>query len=452
MTGKILVVDPVATNRIVLKAKLSAAFYDVDSAATADQALGAAQADLPDLILMADRIDHAGTAALCAALRQSPRTQDVPVLVLSDAAPGPARAACLRTGADDLLDRTVGDGAIFARIRTLLRDAAARRDLADRLAPSVYEAAAQIPWDQKARGTIGWVSDRRSRALGYQAKLAAVFGTRATLLDPATILGRAPRALCPDLYVIEQDLDRHGSGLELLSDLSARRHSQAAGALVLVDAPEDIATAYDLGASGVHLGPVITEELAARMVALLRRKFQRDRLRAALDLGLAQAVEDPLTKLQNRRSAMEALAEMAATGRPSALMMIDIDHFKSVNDRLGHAAGDAALVAVARQLQHSFASAQILGRIGGEEFLVGLPGITAEAACGLADRARHAIAQLNIRLPDRAGTLSVTASLGVTMWTPDVSMDEALGRADAALYSAKRGGRNCVRLFEALPA
>ena len=235
MTGKILVVDPVATNRIVLKAKLSAAFYDVETAPTADQALGAVQTDLPDLIVMADRIDPGGTALLCATLRQHPEARDVPILVLSDAPPGATRAACLRAGADDLLDRAHGDTAVFARIRTLLRDAALRHDLADRLAPSVYEAAARIPWNHTPRGTIGWVSDRRSRALSYQARLANEVGTRATLLDTATILGRAPAALSPDLYVVEQDLGRHGSGLELLSDLSTRRHSREAGILVLAD-------------------------------------------------------------------------------------------------------------------------------------------------------------------------------------------------------------------------
>ena len=207
-----------------------------------------------------------------------------------------------------------------------------------------------------------------------------------------------------------------------------------------------------LGPTVGHVGPIVTEELAPRLAAVLRRKHQRDRLRAALDHGLAQAVEDPLTKLQNRRSAMEALAEIGASGRPTALLMIDIDHFKSVNDRLGHAAGDAALIAVARQLQLSLGGAQVLGRIGGEEFLAGLSGITSEAACDLANRARRAVAQLRIPVPGSTGLLGVTVSLGVTLWAPGVSMDEALARADAALYSAKRGGRDCVRLFETLHA
>ncbi len=453
MTGKILVVDPVATNRIVMKAKLSAAFYDAESVADTPKALTAAVADPPDLILLANRVPGEGSAAaLCAGLRAHTETADLPILVLTDAGAAADATACLRAGADDAIDRAAGDAALFARMRAMLREQDARRDLAGQLSTSAFSQAARIDWRGEAPGRIGWISQHRSRALALQARLSATRACRGTVLDPATLLGRAPMAVCPDIYIIDHDLGRHGSGLAWLSDLGTRPHSREAMALIAVAHTDDMAAAFDRGAAGVILGDIDADELAARLTAILRRKRQRDRLRAALEAGLAMAVQDPLTQLQNRRSAMDGLGTLSAGRRPAGLLMIDIDHFKAVNDRHGHATGDAVLIAVAQQLRRSLRSANVLSRMGGEEFLAAVPGATIEGAAALAEAVRANIAGLRITTDEAPDGIAVTISIGVAYWSPGVSMEHALAASDRALYAAKRGGRNRVHVAAPLPA
>ena len=443
MTGKILVVDPVATNRIVMKAKLSAAFYDAESVPGGEQALAAVRnAETPDLILIADRITGPGAPALCGRLRALPEISDLPLLILSEDASGRASTESLIAGADDVLDRASGDAALFARIRAMLSALAGRRQLEQRLAPSVFQAAARIDWHRDVpAGTIGWVGERPSQILNLRARMAT--GSRVQILNPATVLGRSA-GCAPDVIAVERDLGRFGSGLTLASDLRARPQGRDAAILIATEQPDDGAAAFDLGADAVLIGAVEPEALMARFSALVRRKHQRDRLREALDAGLAMAVEDPLTKLQNRRAAMESLGELSKKGCAAAIFMIDIDHFKSVNDRYGHAAGDAVLVAVARQLRESAPQAEVLGRIGGEEFLIAIPDLSPERACAIAERARQDIERLPIELPAAQGLLSVTISVGVAGWLNGVPVDRVLAAADAALYSAKRNGRNQV--------
>lgn len=445
MTGKILVVDPVATNRIVLKAKLSAHFYDAKSVADAAAALTAVRAETPDLIVIAERLSGHSADALCAALRAAPQTADLPVLILGNGVPDPGRAACLLAGADDVLDPSVPDAVLFARLRSLLHSANARRDLAARLSPSIYAEAAHINWQKERAGRIGWITTKRAAALGLQTRLTGLVPGRMNILDPTAVPGRVAGANDPELYVIDQNLGPHGSGLHLLGDLQARSHHQRAATLVILDEIDAGAAAFDLGASSVLTHPVTPEELAARIVATLRRKRQRDRLDAALDAGLAQAVRDPLTGLQNRRCAMDRLTALTATDQSTAVLMIDVDRFKSVNDAHGHAAGDAVLAAVAATLRESLSFAEILGRIGGEEFLAAFPVNCPSTARAAAERARRAMERAEIALPG-AQTIPVTISIGVALWDPGMKMDEVLARADGALYQAKSEGRNGVIL------
>lgn len=163
--------------------------------------------------------------------------------------------------------------------------------------------------------------------------------------------------------------------------------------------------------------------------------------------AMHMADTDALTGVASRRKTMAALDDMIAlaraSGEPLALAIFDIDHFKSVNDRHGHAAGDAVLVRVARAAREAVRPTDLVGRLGGEEFVVLLPGANAEQAAAISEQLRGAIAA------SADGVESgppVTASLGVA--TLEVERDAAalLGEADRALYRAKAAGRNAVRL------
>lgn len=155
---------------------------------------------------------------------------------------------------------------------------------------------------------------------------------------------------------------------------------------------------------------------------------------------------DPLTGLLNRRAFMDqtehAQRISRRTRQPLALALVDLDHFKRVNDRYGHAAGDTALEMVAELMRVEQREVDIIGRIGGEEFAITLPGATPEQAMRAADRLRVAIA--TIRLTDTGGAQLITMSAGITSLDADESCGKALARADAALYEAKRRGRDTV--------
>jgi diguanylate cyclase (GGDEF)-like protein len=157
---------------------------------------------------------------------------------------------------------------------------------------------------------------------------------------------------------------------------------------------------------------------------------------------IAQA--DSLTGALTRRAFIAELdrawARFARQNEPAAVLLVDIDHFKTVNDTLGHAAGDRVLAAVASCCSDNVRAGDAFGRIGGEEFAILLANVTSDEAVRTAERFRSAIASLKI---PSVPALSVTASIGVSSLSTDVaSMDAWLARADAAMYAAKRGGRN----------
>ena len=176
-------------------------------------------------------------------------------------------------------------------------------------------------------------------------------------------------------------------------------------------------------------------------VDITERKRMNDEL-------LMLATTDFLTGLPNRRDFMARLDDEQArlqrdVGRCAAVLMLDIDHFKRINDEHGHATGDAVLRHLAGLMRDSQRKIDIVGRVGGEEFALLLPGATTEAAAAFADRLRMRIAETPLQLDGRNYT--VTISVGIAaMCGDDASADVALIRADQALYRAKRGGRNRV--------
>ena len=181
----------------------------------------------------------------------------------------------------------------------------------------------------------------------------------------------------------------------------------------------------------------------------LRRAFARLVNRVADTWTLATV--DPLTSVANRQSVLsraeEELARAARFRRPMSVVMVDLDHFKRLNDTYGHAAGDTVLRQVAQRLAENIRSVDMVGRFGGEEFLLVLPETDADAAATVAEKLRRVVAGTPLRLPD-GQEVTVTLSAGVAGGPGEVLRPEYLIRdADAALYSAKALGRNTVYVF-----
>ncbi len=178
--------------------------------------------------------------------------------------------------------------------------------------------------------------------------------------------------------------------------------------------------------------------------------FEAAELRRAMLVGLAQvnqrigrlhheSTTDPLTGLLNRRGLQAQLQLWQASGRPLAIIAIDIDHFKSINDRLGHAAGDQLLRHLAQLMRQVARHDDLLCRNGGEEFLLLLPDTSLASACAVAERLRQCVADS----PGPDG-VTITISLGVAYCADSNQLEQALERADQALYAAKQQGRNKV--------
>jgi diguanylate cyclase (GGDEF)-like protein len=175
-------------------------------------------------------------------------------------------------------------------------------------------------------------------------------------------------------------------------------------------------------------------------------------LREAREQAIALAAEaqklaltDPLTGIANRRATLDWLGRLVRAsgqvGEPLALLMFDIDYFKRINDCFGHQTGDEVLERVAKLARAQVRADDLVGRIGGEEFVCILSGLEAQSARALAERLRRAIAEGS----DQDGLPRTTVSVGLAMARPGDTPESLLARADAALYEAKDGGRNQVR-------
>ncbi len=267
--------------------------------------------------------------------------------------------------------------------------------------------------------------------------------------------GKAP----PDAFVVAASIESLGDGLALVSELRSRMATRHAVIIVKVaedDPPAHLTSmALDLGANAVQAGSFDAEELATRLRPLLCRKLETDALRADFDSHLSLAVTDPLTGVYNRRYAQSYLDRIAReardTGQSFALMALDLDRFKSVNDTYGHLVGDEVLVEVARRLRENVREIDLLARIGGEEFIIALPATTTAQAAHAAERLRQVISEVPVQSPPSRGiSIPVTMSIGVAIGDQLVGdVNALLERADRALYASKaEGGRNQVTMVQ----
>lgn len=185
-------------------------------------------------------------------------------------------------------------------------------------------------------------------------------------------------------------------------------------------------------------------ELKAR---LDEAKSDAERLRGELEEHRRAVLHDPLTGLLNRRgmdNKLQALASLDAS-TPMSALMIDIDHFKSVNDRFGHSIGDAVIKNIAQVIRACVRGSDIAVRYGGEEFLVMLPATRADGACTVAEAIRAKVETLRlVRKRDNVALPGFTVSVGVAHQLGTAGCEELVARADSALYQSKEGGRNRV--------
>ena len=251
----------------------------------------------------------------------------------------------------------------------------------------------------------------------------------------------------PDVVLVDVELCG-GDGQGLLSALKGDPDAYRSAVLLLERRELDLGAAVSAlrgGAQDFLVEPVSDAELVARVDAAGRTKVLQEELVVQSERLEALLFEDPLTKLANRRFILTQLAAAVSAARRHeralSVAVIDIDHFKGVNDAHGHAAGDRVLAAVAGAMREHLRAEDQLGRLGGEEFLALLPDADAGASEAAAEKLRSEVAALTVAYDERE--LAVTISLGWAAWDGE-SPEELLRRADEALYAAKRAGRDRV--------
>ena len=199
---------------------------------------------------------------------------------------------------------------------------------------------------------------------------------------------------------------------------------------------------------GYYMAPIAQRVLEGIRLQLANEALA-EQLRHALQLVEQDAATDALTGQPNRRSLDLLLAQQVAlaerSGKPFSLLMLDIDHFKQINDQHGHGVGDDALRAFALKVRQQLRGGDVCARYGGEEFVVVLPTTSLPAAREIAERLRHAVA--DTLLLD-APPLRLTVSIGCAEFTTGLTPQQLLNMADEAVYTAKKNGRNQVRACE----
>jgi two-component system cell cycle response regulator len=450
MTARVLVVDDVAANVRLLNAKLTAEYYDVLVASDGPTALTIAAQEQPDIVLLDVMMPGMDGYEVCRRLKDDPQTRHIPVVMITALDGREERVKGLDAGADEFLNKPIDDLLLFARVRSLTRlkavtDELRQREASGRRMGLISAAPARF---SGGGGRVLIVDDqeRQSRAIAQDLEAEH---RPVVELDPdkALLAARGP----VDLVIVNATRGAF-DGLRFAAQLRSQEATRHLPILGVVNADERgrLVKALEVGFNDLLTRPIDAQELLARVRSLIKTKRYADFLRHNLDDGMEMAVTDPLTGLHNRRHMLGQLGALversiSGAGAPVAALMIDIDHFKKVNDSYGHHVGDEVLREFAVRLATNVRAVDLPCRFGGEEFMVIMPDTSLEIAKVIADRIRAQVAGSPFRVAGGGEPLTVTISIGVaaTLGVGD-TVEALLRRADAAVYEAKACGRNMV--------
>lgn len=446
-TGRVLLVDDSLIALEAIGSKLKEHGLDVGVTDSPREALELAteKGRSYDLFILDVMMPEMNGHELTRRLRAHPRSANTPILLLTTLDSTDDRVAGLAAGADDFFTKAVPDAEMLARVRSFISLGKMRAYLL-----AQHEAMARVirePEYEPPRARVEILHHEADVA----KQLAEALRDTSLGFDCDVVVRPPSRAVSEetDVLVVSYPLALGGEQPLL------RRYGfdESAPPIMVVDAFESSVrrvTAFDAGADDYITPQTPPAELAARLASTLRRQRRQQQLRTARDRATLAAVTDPLTGLYNRAYFQEALAVEAKRvdryGRPMTVALLDLDHFKRVNDTLGHGAGDQALREVAARLRRAVRNTDVLARYGGEEFVVMLPETGVKSALQAAERLRVAVDGLTVT-GAQGGSRAITVSIGVAcLPTHAATLSELMEHADSALYSAKRAGRNRVCL------
>jgi two-component system cell cycle response regulator len=462
--------------------------YDVAAVRGGKTLFEELERQMPDLVLLDVIFPDADGFQLLERIKSEDRWRDLPVLMVSSLPPEETAVKTLGLGAADFIRKPFRVRELLARIQAQLRVRAILRAAHEALRMTeeelvrareeaenrrkIVDILHEVTGDLSSDEIYHILARRVARALELThcsvvlAKPGDRFGVVATSFEDASVrnlqidLERYPEiraALASSAPVLVEDVQTSG----LYADV--RRRWMEDGTRVAIRSVIALPFALDRRQAGVfflrrgqHERPLTNEDVAfadtvvkAAVSAIQRAKIMET---TKADNARLEALAhiDPLTDVLNRRALAERLAaEMERARRYAStvtLLMIDLDHFKRVNDTHGHLVGDDVLMEAAMLLQNAVRSVDVVARYGGEEFVIVLPETTEEGAVAFAERIRERIEDQGFQVADGL-MLHLTASIGVATFPSArvASVEDLFARADEALYRAKAEGRNRVR-------
>jgi two-component system, cell cycle response regulator len=451
MTARILVVDDIAPNVKLLEARLTAEYFDVLTASNGREALQICEQDLCDIVLLDVMMPGMDGFEVCKRIKTNPTTAHLAVVLITALDQPADRLRGLEAGADDFLTKPIDEVSLVARVRSLVRLKVVVDELRNRanttLALRAEEEAAALLAEEDRAARILLVDDRASsrerilQALGARHDVVAESNSQEALFKAAED--------SYELFIISLGLSDY-DGLRLCSQIRALERTRHLPILVIaeIEDRDRILRGLELGVNDYLSRPIDRNELLARVRILLRGKRYADRLREKVQHSIELAIVDPLTGLNNRRFLENHLAatleQARARHKPVALMILDIDHFKQVNDNYGHASGDEVLKGFADRIRRVIRGGDLLCRLGGEEFIIVMPNVSLDVAQKVAERARASIEEAPFVIDKTGQSISVTVSIGIAERGRDADAEALYRRADRALYRSKAEGRNRV--------
>jgi two-component system cell cycle response regulator len=452
MSARVLIVDDIITNVKLLEAKLSAEYFGVVTALNGLEALAICERGEADIVLLDVMMPGMNGFEVCRRLKSEATTAHIPVVMVTALDQPSDRLQGLDAGADDFLTKPLDDTALFARVRSLVRLKSMTDELRNRALASrrlgIADPLAAAALETGLNGRILLVEDRPSVTERLQSALSA-FHSVEVEADPHQALVRAVEGEF-DSVLVSLDLKGH-DGLRLCSQLRSLERTRNISVLMMGETEDRarILRGLEIGAHDFLIRPIDRNELLARVRTQVRRKRFTEKLRDSVQSSMEMAVMDQLTGLHNRRFMDTRMAvmfdESALRARSLAMLVLDVDHFKVVNDSWGHDAGDEVLREFADRVRACTRGIDLVARMGGEEVVVVLPDTTLDAACAVAERIRERVEMEPFAIHNNSNAIPVTVSIGVaSRRAGDVSSAEMMKRADDAVYRAKASGRNRV--------
>ncbi|UTW54261.1 PleD family two-component system response regulator [Kordiimonas sp. SCSIO 12610] len=456
MTARVLVVDDVPPNVKLLEAKLNSEYFDVLTAYSGPEALDIIAREHPDIVLLDVMMPGMDGFEVCRRIKSDAATAHIPVIMVTALDQPSDRVAGLEAGADDFLTKPVQDLALFARVKSLVRLKVMLDELRNREA-----TGANMGWENPDDNTPFEQSlptdasilivDEQERVMERIARALGGVGSLTFLNGGDDVADRA-REKNFDLIIVSLTM-RNTDGLRVCSKLRTFEETRHVPILVMVDDGNSkmLVRALEMGVNDYVVRPVDRMEFLARVKTQLKRKEYSDKLWEKFHVSMQLATTDAVTGLYNRHyltSHMETRLDTAnIAGKPLSVLMMDIDHFKAVNDTYGHAAGDMVLKEFANRIAKNIRGVDLAARYGGEEFVVMMPETATDWATMIGDRLRQEVCDHPFDIGRDHDPITITVSIGVaTSFEEDAGMTpgQLLESADKALYKAKEGGRNRV--------